>query len=81
MSPARPSLRVRPRSAIADPELARAAITDLPGTPVAQRGFSPGALLRTARALGRPLEPERVIVMPLTVAPAPSTQPRLRRHR
>ena len=73
MSPARPSLRIRPRSAIADPELARVALTDLPGSPVAQRGRTPRALLQLVRSLGRPLEPERVIVMPLSTVPATTT--------
>jgi hypothetical protein len=84
MSPSRPALRVRPRSAIADPELARAAVTELPGTPLAWRGYGPRALLRaalqTARTLGRPMEPERVIVMPLSVVPATSA-PLTRRRR
>ena len=81
MSPSRPSLRVRPRSAIADPELARAAVTELPGTPLAWRGYGPRALLQTARAFGRPMEPERVIVMPLSVVPATSAPLTRRRRR
>jgi hypothetical protein len=63
MSPSRPSLRVRPRSAIADAELARTAVTELPATRFPWRDLRPGSLLRLVRTLGRPMEPERVIVM------------------
>ena len=69
MSP-RPSLRVRPRSAIADSGIARVAVTELPGLPAMRDRLRPRVLLRTVRTLGRPLEPDRVIVMPLTVATA-----------
>lgn len=79
MSPARPTLRIRPRSAIADPDLARVALTELPGSPTAIEGYGPRSLLRMARALGRPMEPERVIVMPLPAVPSPSTP--LSKHR
>ena len=64
MSPTRPVIRIRPRSAIVDADIARIAVTDLPGTPVARRGLRPYAVLATIRALGRPSEPDRVIIMP-----------------
>jgi hypothetical protein len=80
MSPARPSLRIRPRSAIADPDLARVAVTDLPSSPVARHGHNPRALVRLVRSMGRPLEPERVIVMPLSTVPA-TTAPFSKRRR
>jgi len=80
MSPSRPTLRVRPRSAIADPDLARAAVTDLPGAPFLHGGVSVRTLLQVARTLGRPIEPERVIVMPLVPVPATVT-PVIRRRR
>ncbi len=79
MSPSRPTLRVRPRSAIADPALARAAVTELPGTPLG-RGLGLRAMLQTVRTLGRPIEPERVIVMPLVPVPVTVT-PLSRRRR
>jgi hypothetical protein len=74
MSPSRPTIRIRPRSAIADAALARAALTDLPGAPrTSSRAIrGPHGLLQIVRTLGRPMEPERVIVMPLATAPAPT---------
>ena len=69
MSSARPSPRIRPRSAIADADLARTAVTDLPGSHLAalrERGLGLGAIKRSVRSLGRPLEPERVVVIPLS---------------
>ena len=72
MSPSRPTIRIRPRSAIADAALARTAVTDLPAAGPASAGTirGPKALLRLVRSLGRPIEPERVIVMPLAAVPA-----------
>ena len=73
MSPTRPTLRVRPRSAIADAELARAACTELPGIgrpSLRGRGRGPRAVLGAIRSIGRPIEPDRVIVMPLATVPA-----------
>ena len=74
MSPSRPTIRIRPRSAIADAARARTAVTDLPGTPPASAGRrrGPRDLIRAVRAMGRPIEPERVIVMPLATVPATS---------
>jgi hypothetical protein len=67
------AFRIRPRSAIADADLARVATVDLPGeadaTPRLRR---PSALVRQLAALRRPIEPERVIVM--TLAPARARQ-------
>jgi hypothetical protein len=80
MSPSRPTLRVRPRSAIADPALARAAVTDLPGTPFGRGNLGWRSALQMARTLGRPIEPERVIVMPLVPVPA-TISPVTRRRR
>lgn len=59
-------LRVRPRSSIVDPELARAATVDLPTSRLHRPG-TPEAVLRAVAALHRPTEPERPIV--LTLAP------------
>jgi hypothetical protein len=64
MSPVRPTIRIRPRSAIVDADIARIAVTELPGTPLTRRGHGPRAILATVRSLGRPSEPDRVIVMP-----------------
>jgi hypothetical protein len=64
-----PTLRIRPRSAIADPELARTAVTDLPGSHLAalrERGLGVSSIKRSVRSIGRPLEPERVLIMPIT---------------
>lgn len=58
-------ISIRPRSAIADPALARAAIVDLPVAMSWHRPRTPRALLRTIAAMRRPIEPERVIVMTL----------------
>lgn len=63
------ALRIRPRSAIADPDLARVATVDLPGDPESTpRLGRPSALVGKLTAFRRPIEPERVIVM--TLAPA-----------
>lgn len=79
MSPSHPSFRIRPRSAIADPELARAAVTELPGSHLAilrGHGLRPRAVARVLRDLGRAPEPERALVMPLATVTSP-----LRRRR
>jgi hypothetical protein len=70
MSPSRPTITIRPRSTIADAALARSARTDLPGIPGSALGYAPRTILRFMRSLGQPLEPERVVVMPLTRAQA-----------
>lgn len=62
-------IRIRPRSSIADPELARAAVVDLPTSFVAPHPHVPRAIVRTLAALRRPAEPDRVIV--LNLAPVP----------
>lgn len=70
MSSDHPEPRIRPRSAIADAALARAAVTDLPGSHLAalrERGPSLSTIKRSVRSLGRPLEPERVMVIPIAV--------------
>ena len=64
------SLRIRPRSAIADPELAREATVDLPGGPTGIRLRTPRAVIRAVTSFRRPIEPERLIVMTLVPVPA-----------
>jgi hypothetical protein len=58
-------IRIRPRSSIADPELARAAVVDLPLAVAARRPFTPRAVARAMASFRRPIEPERVIVLRL----------------
>lgn len=60
-------IRIRPRSSIADPELARAAVVDLPAAPARRIGTP--QVLRDALAAFRgstDIEPERVIVLTLS---------------
>jgi hypothetical protein len=71
--------RVRSRSCIADPELARMATVDLPVGFSYHRPETPQALVKVAvralaalPALRRPIEPERTIVMTLAPVPARS---------
>jgi hypothetical protein len=71
--------RVRPRSCIADPELARMATVDLPVGFSYHRPETPQALIQLAvRAVAAlptlrgPIEPERTIVMTLAPVPARS---------
>jgi hypothetical protein len=68
---------LRPRSCIADPELARAATVELPTGFAYRTPTTPQDVLKTAArvaaaipALRRPVEPERMIVM--TLAPVPA---------
>lgn len=63
-----PDVRIRPRSSIVDPELARAATVDLPVAFTYRRPHTPKALVEAITAIRRPTEPERTIVM--TLAPA-----------
>ncbi len=65
-------IRIRPRSSIADPELARAAIVDLPVAPARPRLHIPVALLQAIASLRADIEPERVIV--LTLVPVAARQ-------
>ena len=62
-----PDVRIRPRSSIVDPELARAAIVDLPAAITDRRPHTPKALVAAVAAFRKPVEPERTIVM--TLAP------------
>jgi hypothetical protein len=62
-----PDVRIRPRSSIVDPELARAATVDLPVSLTDRRPHTPKALVEAIAAFRRPAEPERTIVM--TFAP------------
>lgn len=62
-------VRIRPRSSIVDPELARAATVDLPVATLAdRRPHTPKSVVAAIAAFRRPVEPERTIVM--TLAPA-----------
>jgi hypothetical protein len=66
-----PAFRIRPRSAISDPDLAREATVDLPTQSASgPRLRRPSALIRQLAALRRPIEPDRVIVMTLVPATA-----------
>jgi hypothetical protein len=62
-----PDVRIRPRSSIVDPELARAATVDLPVAFTYRRPHTPKALVEAIAAIRRPVEPDRTIVM--TLAP------------
>ena len=64
------TVRIRPRSAIADADLARHAVVDLPKTFAVHRPHLPVAVTRAVDAIRGPIEPERVIVMPLVPVPA-----------
>jgi hypothetical protein len=61
---------VRPRSSIADPELARAATVELPTSRVYPTPRPPQALIDAIASIRRPVEPELPIV--LTLAPVPA---------
>jgi hypothetical protein len=65
---------VRPRSSIADPELARAAIVDLPIARVYRTPRPPQVLIDAIAWMRRPVEPELPIV--LTLAPVPARSQR-----
>ena len=60
-------IRIRARSSIADPELARAAVVDLPTAPGPSRLPTPRDLLGALVSLRGTsvIEPERVIVLTL----------------
>jgi hypothetical protein len=67
-------VRIRPRSSIVDPELARAATVDLPVAIAVRRPHTPKALVQAIAAIRRPEEPERTIVMTLAPIAARSRQ-------
>jgi len=67
-------VRIRPRSSIVDPELARAATVDLPAGTMELRPQTPKALVQALAAFRRPIEPERTIVMTLAPVAARSRQ-------
>jgi len=69
-----PDVRIRPRSSIVDPELARAATVDLPVAIADLRPHTPKAVVAAIAAFRRPAEPERTIVMTLSPIPARSRQ-------
>jgi len=63
------TIRIRPRSSIADPELARAAVVDLPAAPARRRLHAALALLTTVASFRRATEPEPERMIVLTLAP------------
>ncbi len=63
---------VRPRSCIADPELARAAVVDLPAPFKYPRPEPREAIAKALAAWRGSIEPERMIVMTLAPVPARS---------
>ncbi|HEY7700910.1 MAG TPA: hypothetical protein VIB02_01260 [Candidatus Limnocylindrales bacterium] len=63
---------VRPRSSIADPELARAATVDLPTGRFVDLPRPPQAVVDAVASLRRPPEPELPIVLSLAPVPARS---------
>jgi hypothetical protein len=63
---------VRPRSSIADPELARMATVDLPTRRPIRELEPPQALLDAVASIRRPTEPELPIVLSLVPVPARS---------
>ncbi len=65
-------IRIRPRTSIVDPALARDAVVDLPATARSLRPRTPRGLIQAVAAIRRPVEPERVIVMRLTPVPVRS---------
>ena len=79
-SPSSRSPRVRPRSGIADAELARAAVVDLPAAHVIHRPHTPTGMVRMLASLRQPLEPDRVI-LPLALVPVAATPQVARRRR
>jgi hypothetical protein len=66
------AVRIRPRSSIADPGLARSAVVDLPVAPARRRLHAPHALVEAMASFRRAgsIEPERVIVLTLVPVPA-----------
>lgn len=60
-------VHIRPRSSIADPNLARASVVDLPAAPAPRRLHTPRALVEAVASFrrARQFEPERVIVLTL----------------
>jgi hypothetical protein len=63
---------LRPRSSIADPELARAATVDLPTGRSLRDLEPPQALLDAVASIRKPQEPELPIVLSLVPVPARS---------
>lgn len=71
--------RIRPRTAIADAQLARTATVELPIVRQIHRPHTPRGLVRTIASFRRPLMPERTIVV--TLPPVFRTVPLLVRLR
>ena len=65
-------IRIRPRSSIADPELARTAVVDLPPVPEPRKLRAPRVVLEAIASVRGAVErePERVIVLTLVPVPA-----------
>ena len=65
-------IRIRPRSSIADAELARTAVVDLPAVPEPSRLRVPQIVVEAVASLRGVVEhePERVIVLTLVPVPA-----------
>ena len=59
------SPRIRPRTAIADADLARTATVELPVVRQIHRPHTPRGLARTISSFRRPIMPERTIVVTL----------------
>ena len=57
-------IRIKPRSSIADPELARAAVVDLPAVPN-RRLRAPRSVLKAFESYRGPVRPEPVILLTL----------------
>jgi len=68
------TIRIRPRSSIADPELARAAVVDLPAAPSRRRLHTPLVLLEAIASFRRTADPEPERVIVLTLAPVAARQ-------
>ena len=67
-------IRIRPRSSIADPELARAAVVELPAAPARRRLHAPLAFLTAVATFRRATEPEPERMIVLTLAPVAARQ-------
>lgn len=63
------SARVRPRSSIADPELARSAVVDLPPAPAPTRLHVPSLVREAVATARRASEREHEPVIVLTLVP------------
>ena len=67
-------IRIRPRSSIADPELARGAVVELPAAPARRRLHAPSVVLEAIASFRRSAEPEPERVIVLTLVPVAARQ-------